>query len=169
MPRKMAEVLGVELSGIRGSGYDGRIIKRDILEQPVQAGQDSGVAEGEVIAVSGMRSTIAARLTASKFSAPHYYLSLSADVGTLLAAKEDFHTRTGVKISLNSYLIKFAAAALKKHPMVNASWTDGGIRRFKTADIGFAVALDDGLIAPVIKNLRESGDSGNRRFIQKAG
>lgn len=161
LARKMAAAKHISLETVKGSGHDGRIIKRDIerLAENYTASQaaEPVSAESTVTANSAMRSTIADRLTASKFSAPHFYLTMRADMTSLMAARKSYALQNETKISINSYLIKLSAAALKKHPKVNSSWENDGIRKFGSADIGFAVALDDGLIAPVIKTCEQKG------------
>lgn len=156
LARKMAADLGIDLSVVHGSGYDGRIIKQDILKVSESAAPMVRT-QAPVKPVSGMRKAIAQRLTASKFTAPHYYLTISVNMSSLIEAREEYKKRSGMKLSYNSYFIKFCSAALKNHPIVNASWTDTGIRKFESADIGFAVALDDGLIAPVIRKCETLG------------
>ncbi|MBI9105444.1 MAG: 2-oxo acid dehydrogenase subunit E2 [Spirochaetales bacterium] len=162
LARMIAADLHIDLSTIEGSGIDGRIIKRDVeLSAPsgIQP-EASGIYEppaSMVKPVGGMRASIAKRLSASMFSAPHYYLSIQADMSTLMSARKNIVERSGKKVSINSFLIKLSAAALKKHPVVNSTWEGDKIRAFGSADIGFAVALDDGLIAPVIKNCEAKG------------
>ena len=162
LARKMAADLEISLETIAGSGYDGRIIKRDI-QNAAEAGTPLDVPEtvapkNDIYKpVGAMRATIAGRLTASKFTAPHYYLTIQADMTRLQASKQDLFDRRKEKISVNSFLIKLVAAALRKHPVVNSSWEDNQIRAFNSADIGFAVALSDGLIAPVIRNCETKG------------
>jgi len=179
LARKMAADLNIRLESVEGSGFDGRIIKRDIERTASgqivpEANHISQTAAGaEYKAVGAMRRTIAERLSASKFTSPHYYLTLHADMSTIMAARKDLAARSGRKISINSFLIKLASSALKKHPRVNSSWEGDKIRAFGTADIGFAAALTDGLITPVIRNCESKGilviDDEFRILAQKAG
>jgi pyruvate dehydrogenase E2 component (dihydrolipoamide acetyltransferase) len=99
-----------------------------------------------------MRRTIAERLGASFYTAPHYYLTVSADVGALMEGRKRLAGKTGDPLSFNAILIKLAAQALKKHPRVNAAWEDEGVRQFARQDIGLAVALKEGLITPVVRH-----------------
>ncbi len=169
LARKIAKSLKIDLDTVQGSGFNGRIIKRDI-ERVMESTQSTDFADrgkstntvdsgSELISVSSMRNTIAKRLSASKFSAPHFYLTVQADMSYIISAREEHEKRTGGKISFNSYLIKLSAAALKKHPVVNSAWENDKIRKFLSADIGFAVALEEGLIAPVIRNCGAKGIS----------
>ncbi len=166
LARKMAADLNINIEAVSGSGFDGRIIKRDILEFSEKSPAEGYTAAADAVPaslqatvkdVSAMRKTIAQRLSASKFSAPHFYLTVSADMTALIAAREAYASRTGRKISFNSYLIRLSASALQKHPVVNSSWEGDRIRGFGTADIGFAAALKEGLITPVIRNCETKG------------
>jgi len=106
--------------------------------------------------VSGKRKVIAERLSRSMFTAPHYYLKLAADVGALMATR-NAAARGGRKPSLNAFLMKYAAEAIKRHPAINSSWQEGAIVRFGTVDIGLAVAQPDGLITPVVRDCGSKG------------
>ncbi len=181
LARKLADEKGLDLAGISGSGPGGRIVKRD-LESAAAAGRgapDRGVkaqfaAAGadESIPVTGKRAVIARRLAESKFSAPHYYLKLSAEMETVIEARNALNaSRRGDKVSFNAFMIKFAAEALKRHPDVNASWQGDKIVRFGSIDIGLAVDLGGGLITPIVRNCGAKGveqiDSELQELIEK--
>lgn len=177
--RVMAKREGIELPSITGSGPNGRIVKRDI-EKAVKTGaalvggasKAEGKFNGGTVKISSMRRAIAERLSASKYSAPHYYLKVTVNAERLVEARKRLNMRVQEKISINSFLIKLAAEALVKHPAVNSSWQGNAIVRFGSADIGLAVALDDGLITPVVRNCEQKGiasiDGELKALIQKA-
>ncbi len=178
LAKKIASENGISISTVNGSGTDGRIIKRDIesiLEggsAPAAGNYTAAQDTDKEIPVSGMRSVIARRLAESKFSAPHYYLNVSVDMTALTEAREKINRKLGNKISMNSFIIKIATAALKRHPVINSSWNGDSIIQFGAVNVGFAVALEQGLIAPVIKNTDRMGileiDSEFRRLVDRA-
>lgn len=154
LAKKLAKERGIELSAVTGSGDDGRIVKRDIEAfaggakvMPAFVGEESF----EEVEVSQMRKTIAKRLAQSKFGAPHYYLTIEVSMDQAAAARKSLIDATGVKISYNDMIIKAAALALRMHPAVNASWLETKVRYNKHIHVGMAVAVDEGLIVPVIK------------------
>lgn len=166
LARKMAEDKGIDISKVTGSGDDGRIIKRDIENyKPAAASSDKKgdaaapvklpeiVAEEsyEEVKVSQMRKTIAKRLGESKFSAPHFYLTMEIEMDACMEARKAINEFAEVKISFNDLIIKAAAAALRKHPAVNSSWLGDTIRYNKHIHIGVAVAIDEGLVVPVVR------------------
>lgn len=167
LARKMATEGGVALQAMVGTGPGGRIIKRDVeglLQAPAGvAGQAPvpapvvGPAGDEILRVSQKRRIIAQRLAESKFTAPHYYLRLSVAMDAILAARAALNANSQQKISLNAFIIKLVAAALQRHPMVNASWNGDTITRFGRIDIGLAVAQPDGLITPVVRSCGQKG------------
>lgn len=159
LAKKMAEDKGIDLSSVNGSGEGGRIIKRDIenyspVQQPAAASVSS-VALGQESfheePVSQMRKTIARRLAESKFSAPHFYLTISIDMDNAIAARKMVNDRGDVKISFNDMVVKAAAVSLKKNPAVNSSWLEDRIRYNEHVHIGVAVAVEDGLLVPVVR------------------
>jgi pyruvate dehydrogenase E2 component (dihydrolipoamide acetyltransferase) len=162
--RQLAAREGVDLAGVQGSGPGGRILRGDLSPAPAAPlaaaepapGATQPRAQSERIPVSGKRKVIAERLSRSMFTAPHYYLKLAADVGALLAARSAA-ARDGRKPSLNAFLMKYAAEALKRHPAINSSWQDGAMVRFGSIDIGLAVAQPDGLITPVVRDCGNKG------------
>jgi len=173
LAKKMATELGYDLSLIKGSGDGGRIVKQDIENyQPAQKPQaqpattavggskeSASVSTGsnfigesyEEVAVSQMRKTIARRLSESKFSAPHFYLTIEIVMDNAMEARKKMNEFSPVKISFNDMVIRAAAAALKQHPKVNASWLGDKIRYNHHVHIGVAVAVDEGLLVPVVR------------------
>ena len=158
---------------MKGSGEDGRIIKRDIDNFQGAASNFVGIESYDEHPVSQMRKVIAHRLGESKFSAPHFYLSVSIDMDNAISARTSINTALSpVKISFNDLVIKAAAASLKEHPQVNSSWLGDVIRYNNHVNIGVAVAVDEGLLVPVVrfadgKSLSQIG-AEVKEFAQKA-
>ena len=162
LAKKMAEDKGVDLSKVSGSGENGRIIKKDIENyQPVAGGATVGVfvpsgeERTEDISNSQMRKVIARRLGESKFTAPHYYLNVEFDMENAIAFRKQFNTLPEVKISFNDIIVKASALALKKHPQVNSQWFDDRIQLNHHVHVGVAVAVEDGLVVPVVEFTNE--------------
>ena len=156
LAKKLAEEKGIHLSQLKGSGENGRIIKRDIENyQPVAAGVSAYAPVGEEsfeeVKNSQMRKVIAKRLGESKFMAPHYYLTVELDMDNAIAARAAINSDPNVRISYNDMVVKASAMALRKHPKVNSHWTDISTLIAKHIHIGVAVAVDDGLLVPVLK------------------
>lgn len=163
--RRMAREKGLDLSGVRGSGPGGRIVRRDLdglqaapATAPVaaQAAGDTGAAaEGGYVDVphTGMRRAIARRLTESKTQIPHFYLTADVRVGDLLQLRQRVNETSPVKISVNDFVVKAASAAFADVPEANAIWTDTAIRRFEDVDIAIAVAIPGGLVTPVVRGV----------------
>jgi pyruvate dehydrogenase E2 component (dihydrolipoamide acetyltransferase) len=157
LAKKLAEEKGINLSQVSGSGENGRIIKRDIENyQPVSGGQVQaytpvGVESFEEVKNSQMRKIIAKRLGESKFMAPHYYLTVELDMDNAIASRAAINSAPDVKVSFNDMIVKACAMALQKHPKVNSHWTDTSTLIAKHIHIGVAVAVDDGLLVPVLK------------------
>jgi len=159
LAKKLAEDKGIDLSLVQGSGDNGRIVKRDIenyvpYERPVggvvrntPVGEESYTEEK----VSQMRKTIAKRLSESKFTAPHFYLTLDIDMDNAMAARKSINAEEGVKVSFNDMVIKAVSMALRKHPTINSAWMGETIRRNDHIHIGVAVAVDEGLLVPVVR------------------
>ena len=164
LAKKIAEDNNVNIENIQGSGDDGRVVKRD-----VEAYLESGGAQKEEksasielpkvvqeesyeeIQVSQMRKTIARRLAESKFSAPHFYLTMEVKMDRAIEARKKLNEVAPIKISFNDIIVKATAHALKKHPQVNASWLGDKIRINHHVNIGVAVAVDEGLLVPVLR------------------
>jgi pyruvate dehydrogenase E2 component (dihydrolipoamide acetyltransferase) len=160
LAKNMAKEAGIDIATVSGSGDSGRIIKRDV-EAFIQAGAPSSKTTtvpayaqsgSEDKLVSQMRKTIARRLSESMFSAPHFYLTMTLDMENAISARNKMNEISPVKISFNDLVIKAVAASLKKHPAINASWLGDKIRYHHDVHIGVAVAVEDGLLVPVIKN-----------------
>ena len=157
LAKKMANEKGLNLNQIKGSGEHGRIIKRDIDNyQPQQYGMvqpftPSGTESVTVIANSQMRKTIAKRLSNSKFTAPHYYLGVEFDMDNAISFRSQYNSLPETKISFNDIVLKASALALKLHPQVNAKWEDSQITQHHHVHVGVAVAVEDGLVVPVVK------------------
>src|SRR6056297_46255 len=178
LAKKMAEENNLSLQDMKGSGDQGRIVKRDIEDyleksesKPAQKSVPSLESrEGEDVPVSQMRKTIARRLSESKFSAPHFYLTSTIDMGEAMAARSRINEMAETKISFNDLVVKAAAMALRKHAMVNASWLGDKIRKHEEVNIGVAVAVDEGLLVPVIRNTDlKSLSQINEEVKEKAG
>lgn len=169
LAKKMAEEKRINLSDVKGSGPDGRIVKKDIEEytpsakpatssaQPVQLFESE---EAEEVRISQMRKTIAKRLSESKFTNPHFYETIDIDMEQAMAARARLNEVSDVKISFNDIVVKAASVALRRHPAVNSSWLGDIIRKHGDVNIAVAVAIDEGLMTPVIrhadkKNLRQ--------------
>ena len=162
LAKKMAEDKGFNLSKISGSGENGRIIKKDIENyQPAAGGATVGVfvpsgeERTEDVSNSQMRKVIARRLGESKFTAPHYYLNVEFDMENAIAFRKQFNTLPEVKISFNDIIVKASALALKKHPQVNSQWFDDRIQLNHHVHVGVAVAIEDGLVVPVVEFTNE--------------
>jgi pyruvate dehydrogenase E2 component (dihydrolipoamide acetyltransferase) len=160
LAKKMAESKGINLQHLQGSGDGGRIVKRDVdAFQPgfaaaaSVAGQESYTEEN----VSQMRKTIARRLAESKFSAPHFYLTMEIDMDNAIAARTSINANAETKVSFNDMVIKACAMALPKHPKINASWRENTIRYNQHVHIGVAVAVDEGLLVPVVRFANTKG------------
>jgi pyruvate dehydrogenase E2 component (dihydrolipoamide acetyltransferase) len=168
LARKLADGKGLDYSRLQGSGPGGRIVRADILAAELAgpaaggalAGAPSLFAKGpiqndEVIPVSNMRATIARRLVESKTQIPHFYAEVEIDAEPLLAVRAQLNSgleRDGVKLSVNDFILKASAEALRVVPAVNCSWEEAGIRHHAAAHVSFAVAIEDGLITPVIRD-----------------
>ncbi len=160
LAKKLAEEKGINLTKIQGSGENGRIVKRDIENyEPAVAGLGKFVPTGqedfEEVPNSQMRKAIAKALTNSKFSAPHYYLSVEFDMENAIAFRKQFNSIPDTKISYNDMIVKACALALKQHPQVNSQWYADKMRLNNHVHIGVAVAVPDGLVVPVVKFANE--------------
>lgn len=154
LARRMAEERGIDIKHVRGTGDDGRIVKDDI-----EGYRSSGMAPMAVqeeryteVPLSQMRKTIAKRLAESKYSAPHFYLTVAVDMSNAIDAREAINKAVEPdKISYNDLVLKAAAMALRQHPQVNSSWLGDRIRYNEHIHIGVAVAVDEGLLVPVVR------------------
>ncbi|MDA8758527.1 2-oxo acid dehydrogenase subunit E2 [Flavobacteriaceae bacterium] len=161
LAKKLAEEKGIPLQQVKGSGDGGRIIKRDIenfkgstVGYAIPSGP-TGMESVSELANSSMRKAIAKRLSASKFSAPHYYLGVELNMDNAIAFRQQFNTLPDTKISFNDIILKAVALALKEHPQVNSQWFDDKIVQNHHVHLGVAVAVEDGLVVPVLKFTNE--------------
>ncbi|MCF7561203.1 pyruvate dehydrogenase complex dihydrolipoamide acetyltransferase [Sabulilitoribacter multivorans] len=162
LAKKLAEEKGINLTKIQGSGENGRIVKRDIENYtPAASGASvgkfvpSGQEDFDDVENSQMRKAIAKALTNSKFSAPHYYLTVEFDMENAMAFRAQFNTIPDTKISYNDMVVKACALALKQHPQVNSQWFADKMRLNNHVHIGVAVAVPDGLVVPVVRFANE--------------
>jgi pyruvate dehydrogenase E2 component (dihydrolipoamide acetyltransferase) len=183
LAKRMAEQAGVDLSRITGSGPQGRVIKVDIeaalkgggaamrapaaahgpTPAPAPAATVSGGMRYKLVPHTTMRKVIARRLTESKQQVPHFYLTIDCEIDTLLKARADINAKApekgpgAYKLSVNDFVIKAAAVALRRVPAANASWSDEGTLMYENVDISVAVAIPGGLITPIIKDADQKG------------
>ena len=166
LARRIAADRGIDLKTITGSGPKGRIIKADLDQATQMTAQSPAAVQSQfmgdtssVIENSQMRKVIASRLQQSMQESPHFYVNMDIDIGAMLAARKTLneHAPEGVKISVNDMIIKAAATALMRVPEVNASWEGEQTRRYHHADISVAVAIEGGLITPILRHAEEKG------------
>ncbi|WP_341897944.1 pyruvate dehydrogenase complex dihydrolipoamide acetyltransferase [Ferrovibrio terrae] len=180
LARRIAQQNNVDLKAVSGSGPHGRIVKADIEKAPKGSAAASAAAAGKAAApvasgpgarqladllkmpyklepLSGMRKTIARRLTESKQTVPHFYLTIDTEIDELLSLRKRLNDKTEAKISVNDFVIRAVALALKKVPTANASFDDSGMMYYEHADISVAVATPNGLITPIIKQAESKG------------
>ncbi|PKG50511.1 pyruvate dehydrogenase complex dihydrolipoamide acetyltransferase [Olleya sp. 1-3] len=166
LAKKMAEEKGINLSQVKGSGENGRIVKRDIenftpsvavaqSSAPVAKFVASGQEDFDEKPNSQMRKAIAKNLAKSKFTAPHYYLNVEFDMDNAMAFRVQYNSIPDTKISFNDMIVKACALALRQHPQVNSQWFDDKMRLNNHVHIGVAVAVEDGLLVPVVKFANE--------------
>ena len=153
LAKKLAEDKGLPLQYIPGSGDGGRIVRRDVDAFMAGASVQSASAVESYTEenVSQMRKTIARRLAESKFTAPHFYLTMEINMGRAVEARAAMNAATGSKVSFNDMVVKATALALKQHPKVNSSWQGDTIRYNHHVHMGIAVAVEDGLLVPVVR------------------
>jgi pyruvate dehydrogenase E2 component (dihydrolipoamide acetyltransferase) len=169
LARKLAKEKGVDVARISGSGPGGRIVRADVLKagtgsssKPAASAPASApllargpLQEDKLVALTNIRSTIARRLLESKTQIPHFYLEIEVDAELLLALRVQLNTaleKDGVKLSVNDFVLKASAEALRRVPAVNCSFEAAGIRQHSAAHVSFAVAMEDGLITPVVRD-----------------
>lgn len=157
LAKKLAEEKGIDISQVQGTGEGGRIVKADVDYYVPYAGVGrrgfSGVSTESYTdePISQMRKTIARRLAESKFTAPHFYLNLEIDMDNSISARKQMNASGEVKISFNDIVVKAVAMSLREHPNVNSAWLGDVIRRNQHVHIGVAVAVEDGLLVPVVR------------------
>ena len=171
---RMAAEYGIKINEVGGSGPDGRVVKRDI-ERALAAMKSSPAAPSTSVSstapppfapialeslpeqsyddvpLNSMRRIIAQRLSESAQNAPHFYLTIDADMKNAIEARQHMNSMDGINVSFNDFVVKAAALALTRNPGLNASWQGDSIRHFKSIDVGIAVALPDGLVTPVVR------------------
>ena len=164
LAKRIAKQRDIDLISLKGSGPNGRILKIDVENfKEEKKSQVHNIPlsnnDSELIKNSSMRKTIAERLVKSKNEAPHFYLSIDCNIEQLLKARSAINSKSNdeYKISVNDMIIKAASATLLKVPKANASWENENTRYFKNTDISVAVAIDGGLITPIIKNVEIKG------------
>ncbi|GAA4271379.1 2-oxo acid dehydrogenase subunit E2 [Aquimarina gracilis] len=169
LAKKIAADKGIDLSQVKGTGENGRIVKKDVesftpaaavrtstpvkaetASPAVQAFVPAGEVSFEEVNNSQMRKAIAKSLSASKFTAPHYYLTIEVDMQNAMASRKNINELPDTKVSFNDMVVKACAMALRKHPQVNTQWTDTAIKYAKHISVGVAVAVPDGLLVPVL-------------------
>jgi pyruvate dehydrogenase E2 component (dihydrolipoamide acetyltransferase) len=162
LAKKIAKEKGIDLSLVSGTGESGRIVKRDVENfTPAATGAQtsvfvpSGQEKQEEVPNSQMRKTIAKRLKASKFDAPHYYLSVELDMDAAIAFRKQYNSIPDTKISFNDIVVKAVALSLKEHPQVNSQWYDDKMVLNHHVHVGVAVAVEDGLVVPVLRFTNE--------------
>ena len=169
LARKMAKEKGINLHDVKGSADGGRIVKRDIDNYKPSAKPDAATADKKDDAtsitipqfigeerytdkpVTQMRKVIATRLSESLFTAPHFYLTVKVDMDNAMAARVKMNETSPIKLSFNDIVLKAVAVALKQHPAVNSSWKGNAIRYNEHINIGVAIAVEDGLLVPVVR------------------
>ena len=167
LAKKIAAEKGIDITTIKGSGDHGRIVKRDVEGLQITSRQVSEVINNTSSSMnypdfmnvddsetpnSQIRNIIAKRLAESKFTAPHYYLMVEVDMGNAINARKEMNEISEMKISFNDIIIKAVALSLKKHKQINSSWAENKIIHHGNINIGVAVAIEDGLVVPVLKN-----------------
>jgi len=174
LAKKIATAMGVKLNALMGTGPGGRIVKKDVLTAPASGHASGGgssiyphgpVAKEGSQKLSTMRSVIAKRLLESKTTIPHFYLEIEVDAGPLLSLRAQLNDSLGklnppVKLSLNDFVLKASAEAVRRVPAVNASFEGDSIRQFAEVQLSFAVAIAEGLITPIIR------EAQNKSLIQ---
>jgi pyruvate dehydrogenase E2 component (dihydrolipoamide acetyltransferase) len=164
LAKKIAEEKGIPLNQLKGTGENGRIIKRDVenfspatatVTSAVTKFVASGQEDSDEISHSQMRKVIAKRLGESKFSAPHYYLAVEFDMDNAIAFRKQYNSIPNTKISFNDIVVKACALALRRHPQVNSQWFEDRMKLNNHVHIGVAVAVEDGLVVPVVKFANE--------------
>jgi pyruvate dehydrogenase E2 component (dihydrolipoamide acetyltransferase) len=173
LAKKMAEDKGIDLSTVQGSGPDGRVVKKDIEDFKEGSSSGSGLSkpssasssasktfeslESKEVKVSQMRKVIARRLSESKFTNPHFYETVDIDMKAAMAARSSMNEANDVKISFNDIVVKACATALTRHQAINSSWHDDVIMEHGDVHVAVAVAIDEGLMTPVIKHTDKKG------------
>lgn len=167
LARSLASEHGLSIASIQGTGDGGRITKSDVERSLTLATVEPNAVSAAAVSypssgyvdtpVSQMRKTIAKRLAESKFTAPHFYLTIAVDMSAATAARAEINKEADVKISYNDLVVKSVAKALKKHPAVNSAWMGDSVRTNFDVHVGIAVAVEDGLLVPVVRHADAKG------------
>jgi pyruvate dehydrogenase E2 component (dihydrolipoamide acetyltransferase) len=170
LARRMAEQQKIDLALVNGSGPNGRIIRADIeafslpdipvVKNDIPQVYKEDYSDYEILPINNIRKVVARRLTEAKQEVPHFYLTVDCEIDNLLNVRDDLNSRAKnneFKISINDMIIKACAVALMQVPAANASWSEEGIKIYKNANISVAVAINDGLITPIINNANSKG------------
>ncbi|MBO6524762.1 MAG: pyruvate dehydrogenase complex dihydrolipoamide acetyltransferase [Balneolaceae bacterium] len=168
LAKKIAEDKGIDLSGVSGSGPEGRIVKKDVEDFKGSGGLTKPAVsstpalsfeslESKEVKVSQMRKVIARRLSESKFTNPHFYETIDIDMKAAFAARKSMNEANDVKISFNDIVVKACAVALTRHQAINSSWHDDVIMQHGDVNVAVAVAIDEGLMTPVINHADKKG------------
>ncbi len=167
LAKKIASDKGIDLNQVSGSGDGGRIVKRDIENYTPAASSTkttaapvfvpAGTEQFTEVATTQMRKVIARRLAESKFTAPHFYLTIEIDMDNAIASRTAINASGDVKISYNDFVVKACAMALRKHPVINSSWLGDKIRTNHHVHIGVAISVEDGLLVPVVRFADQKG------------
>lgn len=165
LAKKIASDKGIDISQVAGSGDGGRIVKRDVEQfspaaassKPAPVFVPAGKESFTDTPVSQMRKVIARRLAESKFSAPHFYLTIEIDMDNAMAARSAINASGDVKVSFNDFVVKACSMALRKHPSINSAWLGDTIRTNHHIHIGVAISVEDGLLVPVVRFADQKG------------
>ncbi len=167
LAKRLAKEAGLDLASITGTGPGGRIVKRDVLNAPASAAAPAAASTApqapggfDLVPLDGMRKVIAARMTESFRDVPHFPLNIDCRLDALLSARKDINqaaAEDGIKISVNDFIIRASALALKNVPAANASYTPEGLKLWHDVDIAVAVAIEGGLITPVVRQAQAKG------------
>lgn len=179
LAKKLAEEKGIDINAVSGTGENGRIIKKDVDHYTPYTPANRTFSQAPLGVegftdepVSQMRKTISRRLAESKFSAPHFYLTLDIDMDQAITIRKGLNSVEGVKVSFNDMVVKAVGMSLKQHPTVNSAWMGDFIRKNQHVHVGVAVAVEDGLLVPVIRFADSKGileiASEVREYAQKA-
>ena len=156
--KKISKEQNIDLTTINGSGPGGRIIKRDLeSHENVKASNTDINFKHEVIKPSTMRKVIAKRTLEAKQQIPHFYLTIESDVGKLIELRKKINENNSIKVSFNDLIVKALAMAMKKNPNTNVYWQDNQIFKLNDIDVSVAVAIDEGLITPIVKKVNSKG------------
>ena len=165
LAKKIASDKGIDISQVAGSGDGGRIVKRDVEQfspaaassKPASVFVPAGKESFTDTPVSQMRKVIARRLAESKFSAPHFYLTIEIDMDNAMAARSAINASGDAKVSFNDFVVKACSMALRKHPSINSAWLGDTIRTNHHIHIGVAISVEDGLLVPVVRFADQKG------------